>query len=355
MQLFPLAFWSQTLQQAWQRRGPLACVLWPLSRVFALLSTTRKLLYRIGVFKPCRLDVPVIVVGNLVAGGAGKTPVVMAVVALLRRHGYTPGVLSRGHGRQNDTPTLEVQRETHARDCGDEPKLLHLRTGAPVLVGRERAAAGQALRAIHPEVDVIVCDDGLQHLALARDAQVIVFDERGAGNGWLLPAGPLREPLKASAPARSVVLYNASAITTIWPGSLGQRTLAGLVELGEWWRGKPASLQPLDTLRNRPLLAAAGIANPGRFFDLLRQHGLVFDRLALPDHHAFTTLPWRAGAADVIITEKDAVKIEPGRSGNTRVWVAALDFHVGPEFESDLMALLPKREMQGKDHGSSSA
>ncbi len=355
MQPFAPGFWSQTLQRAWLRRGPLACTLWPLSRLFALLSGVRRLLYKAGVFTSCRLDVPVIVVGNLVAGGAGKTPAVMAVVALLRRHGYTPGVLSRGHGRQGDAPTLEVHRDTPARDCGDEPKLLHLRTGAPVMVGRERAAAGQALRARHPEVDVIVCDDGLQHLGLARDAQVIVFDERGAGNGWLLPAGPLREPLTASAPARSVVLYNASTTTTPWPGRLGQRTLAGIAELGAWWQGQAATMQALDALRNRPLLAATGIANPGRFFDLLRQHGLVFDSLALPDHHPFATLPWRADATDVIVTEKDAVKIEPGRSGNTRVWVAALDFQLGPGFESDLMALLPKREMQGKDHGSSSA
>ncbi len=355
MQLFAPAFWSEALQRAWLRHGPLACALWPLSQVFALLSGARRLLYRIGLLQPSRLDVPVIVVGNLVAGGAGKTPAVMAVVALLCRHGYTPGVLSRGYGRQSGAATLEVQRDTAVRDSGDEPKLVHLRTGAPVMVGRERAAAGRALRASHPDVDVIVCDDGLQHFGLARDAQVIVFDERGAGNGWLLPAGPLREPLTASAPARSVVLYNASATTTPWPGSLGQRSLAGIVELGAWWRGQAATLQALDALRNRPLLAAAGIANPGRFFDLLRQHGLVFDRLALADHHPFTTLPWRADATDVIVTEKDAVKIEPGRSGNTRVWVAALDFQLGPGFESDLMALLPKREMQGKNHGSSSA
>ena len=355
MQLFPPGFWSQTLQRAWLSHGPLACALWPLSQVFGLLSGARRLLYRIRVFKPCRLDVPVIVVGNLVAGGAGKTPAVMAVVALLRRHGYTPGVLSRGHGRQSETPTLEVHRDTPARDCGDEPKLLHLRTGAPVMVGRDRAAAGQRLCASHPELDVIVCDDGLQHLGLARDAQVIVFDERGAGNGWLLPAGPLREPLEDVVPARSVVLYNATRNTTPWPGSLGQRSLAGIVELGAWWQGQAASLQRLDELRNRPLLAAAGIANPGRFFDMLRQHGLVFDRLALPDHHPFATLPWRPDATDVIVTEKDAVKIQPGRSGNTRVWVAALDFQLGPGFELDLMALLPRREMQGKDHGSSSA
>ena len=355
MQLFAPAFWSEALQRAWLRHGPLACALWPLSQVFALLSGARRLLYRIGLLQPSRLDVPVIVVGNLVAGGAGKTPAVMAVVALLRRHGYTPGVLSRGHGRQSGAATLEVQRDTAVRDSGDEPKLLLLRTGAPVMVGRERAAAGRALRASHPDVDVIVCDDGLQHLGLARDVQVIVFDERGAGNGWLLPAGPLREPLTASAPERSVVLYNASATTTPWPGRLGQRSLAGIVELGAWWQGQAASLQALDALRNRPLLAAAGIANPGRFFDLLRQHGLVFYRLALADHHPFTTLPWRADASDVIVTEKDAVKIEPGRSGNTRVWVAALDFRLGPGFESDLMALLPKREMQGTNHGSSPA
>lgn len=343
---------SRTLQQAWLTRGSLAVALLPLSAIFVLLSGIRRLLYQQGLLVARKLGVPVVVVGNLIAGGAGKTPTVIALVALLRRHGYTPGILSRGYGRRGKGETLDVGAATPARECGDEPKLLYLRTGAPVMVGRNRVAAGAALLHAHPEVDVIVSDDGLQHLALARDAQVIVFDERGVGNGWLLPSGPLRESLSPSVPARTVVLYNAASASTPWPGSLGMRSLAGIVDLASWWQGRHASLGPLQALRAKPLWAAAGIANPDRFFALLRGHGLVFEALPLPDHCSFDTLPWPASAADVLVTEKDAVKIDPGRIGATRVWVAALDFQTSPAFEADLIALLPARRLQGTDHGS---
>jgi tetraacyldisaccharide 4'-kinase len=266
------------------------------------------------------------------------------VVALLRRHGYTPGILSRGYGRSGTARMQAVEADTPADECGDEPKLLSRRTAAPVMVGQDRTAAGLELLRKHPDVDVLVSDDGLQHLALERDAQVIVFDERGAGNGWLLPAGPLREPLSPQAPPRSLVLYNAAGPSTPWPGSLGDRTLAGVVELRAWWRGEPASptaLADLLAMRGRRLLAAAGIANPERFFALLRKQGLDFESLALPDHFDFAIMPWPADATDVVITEKDAVKIEPSRAGATRVWVAALDFRIRAPFEADLLALLP--------------
>ena len=346
---------SNTLQQAWLKRGPLALALLPLSAVYGLLQGARALLYRAGLLRSVRLQVPVIVAGNLLAGGVGKTPTVMAVVSLLRRHGYTPGILSRGHGRANVDEILEVQAATPATACGDEPKLLHLRTAAPVVVGRNRVAAGRFLLHRHPEIDIIVCDDGLQHLALARDAQVIVFDERGVGNGWLLPAGPLREPFAVRIPRRSIALYNAPQRSTPWPGSLGQRRLTGLVDLQAWWDdANPAPVAP-QSLRGQPLIAAAGIANPQRFFDMLRECGLNFEEIALPDHHAFSELPWPRTAEHVVITEKDAVKIAPGRAGPTHIWVAALDFHVDAVFEAELMALLPARPLRETAHGSPSA
>ncbi|MDE2298822.1 MAG: tetraacyldisaccharide 4'-kinase, partial [Burkholderiales bacterium] len=197
---------AQRLQRAWLTRGALAYALLPVATLFLAVTALRRGLYRIGWLRTQAVSAPVIVVGNLVAGGAGKTPTVIAIVAALRRHGYSPGVVSRGYGA-SIKGLLDVTRKLSAAECGDEPLLLHLRTGAPVVVGRNRVAAARHLLRQHPAVDVIVSDDGLQHLALARDVQVLVFDERGAGNRWLLPAGPLREPLPRSVPPRSLVLY----------------------------------------------------------------------------------------------------------------------------------------------------
>ncbi|HEY0821870.1 MAG TPA: tetraacyldisaccharide 4'-kinase, partial [Rhizobacter sp.] len=190
---------ASRLQQAWLRRGVTAWLLWPLSWLYRGLLALRRAGYRSGFLRTHRLPVPVLVVGNLIVGGAGKTPTTMALVELLRAHGHRPGLLSRGYGRSSDIPQL-VTRHTAARDAGDEPLLMHLRTGAPTAVGADRAAAGRLLLREHPELTVLVCDDGLQHWRLARDAQIIVFDERGGGNGWLLPAGPLREPVPRAVP-----------------------------------------------------------------------------------------------------------------------------------------------------------
>jgi len=227
--------------------------------------------------------------------------------------------------------------------CGDEPRLLRLRLGVPVFVAQDRVEAGRRLLQRHPEVDVIVSDDGLQHLRLARDAQVLVFDERGVGNGWPLPAGPLREPVPRRLPGRSVVLYNARRASTPWPGSLAQASLRGVVALAGWWRGEAASARALAALASRRVLAAAGMARPDRFFDMLEAAGLTLERLPLPDHHDFATLPWPPSTADVVLTEKDAVKLDPQRIGATRVWVAPLDFHTDAAFDAALLALLPAR------------
>lgn len=286
---------------------------------------------------------PVVVVGNLVVGGAGKTPTVIALVDWLRSEGWTPGVVSRGHGREGDG-RVEVSAATPAAHAGDEPLLIHLRTGAPVVVGRDRVAAARALCAAHPSVDIVVSDDGLQHHRLARDAEVIVFDGRGAGNGLTLPAGPLREPLPHALPARARVLYNAEQPSTPLPGAVARRALAGAVPLAAWWQGGEAArqaLEPLAALRGRPLLAAAGTGDPERFFRMLEQHGLRIGRLPLPDHARFDPLPWPAGTPDVLVTEKDAVKLPPAACGGTRVWVVALDFALPPEFTGALRGLLP--------------
>jgi tetraacyldisaccharide 4'-kinase len=348
--------WTIRLQAAWSSRGALASLLLPVALLFSWASSVRRSLYRFGALRAHTLTVPVVVVGNLVAGGAGKTPTVMAIVALLRERGYTPGIVSRGYGRQR-ADLVSLSAKTPVKDCGDEPLLMHLRTRAPVVVGRDRVAAGRELLLRHPEANVIVSDDGLQHLQLARDVQVLVFDERGAGNGWPLPAGPLREPMPSAVPPRSLVVYNARAPSTALPGVVAHRALRGAVALDDWWRGTRASEIALQALQGRPLLAAAGLARPQRFFDMLGAAGLNVRQMPLPDHYDFSTLPWPPQAEEVIVTEKDAVKLRPERMSGTRVWVAALDFDLGAEFGAALTDLLPPPStvQRANAHGSTTA
>jgi tetraacyldisaccharide 4'-kinase len=333
------------LPALWQSDGPLQWALRPLSWLYGALVAGRRALYAAGLLQAQQLDVPVIVVGNRIAGGAGKTPTLLALLGRLRAEGWHAGVVSRGYGRRSAV-CMEVQPGASAAQVGDEPLLIHRRAAVPVWVGADRVAAARALRAAHPEVDVIVCDDGLQHLRLARDVEIVVFDERGAGNGALLPAGPLREPITAPSPAAQVVLYNAPGATTPLPGHLARRSLHGAVSLADWWAGAPATPQALQALRSRPLLAAAGLAWPQRFFAALRAAGLDARELALPDHFDHATLPWSAGETDVVVTEKDAVKLDPGRMARERpgttVWVAPLRFEPEPAFFDAVLQALQR-------------
>ena len=334
-----MAAWARRWQRVWSARGLAACSLLPLAGLFGVASAIHRWIYRSGLRRVERLPVRVIVVGNLIAGGAGKTPTVLALVRLLKARGLAPAVVSRGYGGNASGP-IEVQPDTPAEISGDEPLLLRRRAGVPVFVGTDRVEAARALLREHPGTDVVVSDDGLQHHRLARDLQVLVFDERGVGNGWLLPAGPLREALPAGIPADSIVLYNADRPTTPWSGWTAHRQLGDVVLLSDWWRGLQTRSDSLQSLRGRPLLAAAGTARPERFFAMLRAAGLTFEELPLPDHFDYAQLPWPDAAADVIVTEKDAVKLDPTRVGTTRVWVAALDFVPDPGFDAEVMRRL---------------
>jgi tetraacyldisaccharide 4'-kinase len=331
---------AKALQRAWESRGAASTALVPAAWVFAAIASLRRRFFAHGLRDTCRLPVPVVVVGNLVAGGAGKTPTVIAIAEMLRRRGYVPGIVSRGYGRDGDD-IVAVDRDATAARVGDEPLLLQRRTGAPVVVGADRVGASHALLHRNPEVDVLVSDDGLQHLALERDVEVIVFDERGAGNGRLLPAGPLRERLPGRLAVRQLVLYNAPAATTPLPGYLAHRSLAGVAPLAAWWSGEAPTIAALAALRDREIVAVAGLARPERFFALLRRHGLRIVECAVGDHDDFARLPWSLSATDVVVTEKDAVKLPPSRRIGTRVWVARLDFALEPTFDAALLALLP--------------
>lgn len=332
------AWLEAALQRAWSGRGAVSTALLPLSWLYGALAERRRAAHAEGRRPVVRLDAPVIVVGNRIAGGAGKTPTVLAVVAHLRERGWQPGVISRGHGGRGSTVRL-VTADSIAAEVGDEPLLIRLRSGVPVAVGRDRVAAARALRAAHPDIDILVSDDGAQHFALGRDIELWVWDARGAGNGRLLPAGPLREPIDAPPRAPTqLVLYNAERPSTPLPGWTARRTLAGLVPLERWWQAAPADPELLSALAtrgaDRGIWALAGIARPQSFFEMLSARGLRFTPLPLPDHADFAALPWPADATDLLVTEKDAVKLRPDRVARerpaTRVWVAPLDYAPDP-------------------------
>ena len=348
---------ARLLQRHWWRAGltPLTAPLVPLAALVGAIAARR----RAGA-RAQPLPVPVIVVGNVIVGGAGKTPTVIALVALLRSWGYRPGIVSRGHGRA-DASALLLDSTTPPEAAtpaayGDEPLLMHRRTGAPVAVARRRREAALALLAAHPQVDVVVADDGLQHHALPRDIELVVFDGRGIGNGRPLPAGPLREradaiwPVGADTPPRFILVNGR------WPAPPARalpaprercfearRSLGGALSLADWSRGASATRDSLIALRGRPLLAAAGIGDPERFFAMLEAESLAIARLPLADHATFDPLPWPADTADVIVTEKDAVKLANRPLGRTRVWVATLDFGLPDDLARALRDALSAR------------
>ncbi|HEY1997758.1 tetraacyldisaccharide 4'-kinase [Paraburkholderia sp.] len=310
------------LAREWQERGPLAWALTPFACVFGAIAAARRAAFSLGWLKSVRVGAPVVVVGNVTVGGTGKTPTVIALVEALRAAGFHPGVVSRGYGARVSRPTA-ITSASLPQEGGDEPLLIARRTGAPVWVCPDRVAAAQALCAAHREVDVIVSDDGLQHYRLARDAEVVVFDHRLGGNGFLLPAGPLREPLSRR---RDATLINNPYERTLppWPNTFALTLTPG----DAWHLGNPALRRPLGQFRGVRVLAAAGIGAPERFFATLRAAGLAPDTRALPDHYAFDTNPFVDVDADaILITEKDAVKL--GSWHDARIWVvpveAALD------------------------------
>ncbi len=301
-----------TLTRNWLRRGALARALWPLALLFRLVTALRSRLYALGLLTSTRLPVPVIVVGNIFIGGTGKTPLTIWLVQALQNAGFTPGVISRGHGSA-DRLARPVTPSSSVQQAGDEPLLIAQRSGVPVVVGRDRAAAGRLLLQLNPAVDVLIADDGLQHYALQRDIEIILFDGRGAGNGWVLPAGPLREPRSRR---RDFTVINAPQLSAQLQASVAGPSGAPVVQMqlvGQFAErlARRSERVPLSTLAGGPLriVAAAGIGNPGRFFAMLGAAGLSFSELALPDHHDFADQPFDACDADMILmTEKDAVK-----------------------------------------------
>jgi tetraacyldisaccharide 4'-kinase len=328
---------TSILTRAWLARGPLALALWPLSLLFRLLAALRVALFRAGVLKSERLAVPVVVVGNIFIGGTGKTPLTIWLAEQLRAAGLRPGVISRGHGGAEGDP-IDVLAGSSAREVGDEPLLIAARAGCPVVVGRRRVEAGRRLLSLHPEVDVLIADDGLQHYALGRDIEIVLFDGRGVGNGWTLPAGPLREPPSRR---RDFTVVNVPELTPALSKAVGGEPYRMLLAGGSAERlNDPGERLALEAFRGKHIVAAAGIGNPGRFFAMLRAGGLDFQELPLPDHHDFLDDPFRTLPADVIlITEKDAVKCRQLENINNdpRLWVVPVAAQIDPALAAHIV------------------
>jgi len=320
--------WQQHLSNGWLRRGLLAWLLWPLSLVFGLAVALRRRLYQRGWLRSGQLPVPVLVIGNVVAGGAGKTPLVLALLQHLQQRGIVTGVVSRGHGRRTKG-CLEVTLSRTASDTGDEPCLIHRRSAAPVWVGEDRLQAAQALLRQYPDTQLILSDDGLQHLRLPRSLEIGVFDDRGVGNGLLLPAGPLREPWP-----RPLDLVVHTGLRPAFAGWAGQRRLAAHV-----LRADGSQFALAELARCAPLLALAGIAQPEAFFAMLRACNVPLARtLALPDHYNFDSFSRNEYKGYTLVcTEKDAVKLWPIEPLALAV---ALEFELPGAFWNALDALL---------------
>jgi len=293
---------ARFLNKVWYEPHPALVVFVPLGLVYAAVAGTRRALYRTGFLTRHHADVPVIVVGNLTVGGTGKTPLTIWLANFLRAElGYRPGIVARGYrGRARHWPQ-QVRPDSDPDTVGDEAIIIARRTGCPVAAGPDRVAAIDALLQ-HSDCDIVISDDGLQHYPLAGDVEIAVVDGvRRFGNGFCLPAGPLREP---AGRLKSVDLIVTNGIAG--RGEFAMRYVPrGLVPVGG------GGLIPLDALHPRRIHAVAGIGNPERFFRMLK--GLGFDVIehAFDDHHPFVRDDFRfADGLPIVMTEKDAVKCE---------------------------------------------
>jgi len=333
------------LRRSWQSRGLVSATLWPLSVLYGAVTAIHRQLYRCGLLSVTRVGVPVVVVGNITAGGGGKTPTVMEIANHLRWRGLHVGVVSRGYGRRN-ADCVEVQPDDTADVCGDEPLLLRRTLGVPVFVHANRARAAQALLARHPATQLVVCDDGLQHYGLYRDVEVCVIDAEGFGNKRLLPAGPLRQQWPPALvrqagqdATRTLLLHTAGAA---WPGrfSAHRRLAPQLMDA----QGQTRTMMALAE-GSQPIVAIAAIAKPEAFFAMLRLQGLALAHtLALPDHDDFGQFARHAAAfpagAVLICTQKDAAKLWPQCP---QALAAVLEQRSEPGFFQALDALLQAR------------
>jgi tetraacyldisaccharide 4'-kinase len=290
--------WLHQLPLHWQTTSVITCLLWPIELLYKLAWFVRRTLFTLGLIRTHKLPATVIVVGNVVAGGGGKTPLTMAIVQRLTHQGHKVGVVSRGYGRSEDQILL-VNAQSTADQVGDEPLLIFQKCQVPVAVGANRVAVAQQLMREHPHIGLIVCDDGLQHASLQRDIEICVMDSMGIGNGHLLPAGPLREPWP-----RTVDLLLHTQRRTLAEGFESTRQLSELAI-----NGLGHSVE-LKALQHQAVEVVCGIAKPQAFAQMLTDRGIPIAHFhALPDHANFSNWQATQPLLTLLCTEKDAIKL----------------------------------------------
>lgn len=336
------------VEDIWYGDSLLAWLLLPLSGLFALAVTLRQRLYAMGVLKTRTVDAPVIVVGNVTAGGTGKTPVTIWIAKALTHLGYKPGVVSRGYGGTVGAAPVTVTPESDPAQVGDEAIVIAAQCRCPVVVHPDRVAA--ARQAVASGANVIVSDDGLQHYSLGRDIEVAVVDSaRGFGNGWLIPAGPLREPASRLASVDVVMVHRHPGcdVEPVVRRMGGSRPLGFRLRIQAVMRLDDTDVRHIDDFSGRTVHAVAGIGHPERFFSMLESHGISVIRHPLPDHSEITVGDIRFDDdLDVLMTQKDAVKCR--RFGQDRCWYVPAEVEFdgadADAFISLLTSRLPRKE-----------
>lgn len=322
------------LQRLWYGPRWASLPLWPLSWLFRVVVALRHSLYRRGLLRSQHVSVPVVVVGNLAVGGTGKTPVSAWLAQELARRGRRVGVVLRGYGGRTTSRPVVVTTGSDPAEVGDEALLHALRGPQVVVAGVDRVAAAQ--RAVEQGADIIVCDDGLQHLRLARDVEIAVVDAgRGLGNGMLLPAGPLREPAARLSSVDALVLTERGSSRTRRAIQRAPRSVIARLRSGEAVNLRSGERRALAAFRDGPVHAIAGIGHPQAFFDALRDAGLDVEAHPIGDHVALDAhaLPFPSGAT-VLMTEKDAVKCREFAEAGW--WFVELSVSVG-QAEADAL------------------
>lgn len=341
----------------WERRGPTSLLLWPLSKVYGWVNQTLDLINELDLVKRRPQAVPIIIVGNIRVGGTGKTPIVIALAERLARMGWKPGIISRGYGARALTAPIEVNSTSNPLQAGDEPVLIAKRTNNqfPIWVHPKRVQSIAALLKQNPSVNVIISDDGLQHRGLfrwparegGRDIEFVVRDQRGEGNGFLLPAGPLREPANRERDASLMTgSGNTSEVSIADEYFQGRRAFTLQGQLGAPYQlVHPENARPLDSIADtylpNTITAVAAIGNPQRFFDDLLSRGIAAKGIPLPDHANYTPEFFsKISAQCILITEKDAVKC----SGidDERIWVVPMHLEI-PNSLADWMQSILQR------------
>jgi tetraacyldisaccharide 4'-kinase len=326
------------LSERWYQSGARHSLLEPFGWLYGALVAARRRAYEGGWLRSERSACPVIVIGNLTVGGTGKTPLTLWLAAQLRARGYAVGILSRGYGRGGGAVRV-VHRDSPWQDVGDEPLLLSRRSGCPTVVAARRVAG--ARRLIELGARLILCDDGLQHLALARDCEIVVVDgARGFGNGRLLPAGPLRESAARLALADLAVVNGAPQHASLQ--GAGRLLRMDLIPGAAQPLLEGGLAVPLTAFRDDTVHAVAGIGNPARFFAELRAQGLNLIEHAFPDHHPFRAQDLAFGdARPVLMTEKDAVKCAP--FATAQLWYVPVEARFSAEDAQELLGCVCSR------------